>query len=139
MSTLRELEERITHDLSLIDYPARSWVPPRRYQDQPVLDVLIVGAGQGGLAVTFHLLRERVSNIMLIDQRKEGEEGPWTNFARMLTLRTPKYLTRPDLGIPSLTPRAWYEAKHGADAWDKLDKIPRETWRTSISDGTARS
>ena len=122
----------IARDLSLTDYPARSWVPPRRYQDQPVLDVLIVGAGQGGLAVTFHLLRERVSNIMLIDQRKEGEEGPWTNFARMLTLRTPKYLTGPDLGIPSLTPRAWYEAKYGADAWDSLDKIPRETWHEYI-------
>ena len=87
MSTLCDLVARITRDLSLTDYPTRSWIPPRRYQDQPVLDVLIVGAGQGGLAVTFHLLRERVSNIMLIDQRKEGEEGPWTNFARMLTLR----------------------------------------------------
>ena len=87
MSTFGELEAQIARDLSLTDYPARSWVPARRYQDQPVLDVLVVGAGQGGLAVTFHLLRERVSNIMLIDQRKEGEEGPWTNFARMLTLR----------------------------------------------------
>jgi len=116
VGTLADLETRILRDLSLTDYPARSWVPSRRYNDQPVLDVLIVGAGQGGLAVTFHLMRERVSNIMLIDQRKEGEEGPWTNFARMLTLRTPKYLTGPDLGIPSLTPRAWYEAKHGADA-----------------------
>src|SRR4051812_12072871 len=77
-------------------------------------------------------LTTSVSNIMLIDQRKEGEEGPWTNFARMHTLRTPKYLTGPDLGIPSLTPRAWYEAKHGADAWDKLDKIPRETWHEYI-------
>jgi FAD-dependent urate hydroxylase len=132
LSTLRDLEARIARDLSLTDYPARSWVPPRQYEGRSVLDVLIVGAGQGGLAVTFHLLRERVDNIMLIDQRKEGEEGPWTNFARMLTLRTPKYLTGPDLGIPSLTPRAWYEAKYGADAWDRLDKIPRETWHAYI-------
>jgi len=90
LSTLRDLEARIARDLSLTDYPARSWVPPRQYEGRSVLDVLIVGAGQGGLAVTFHLLRERVDNVMLIDQRKEGEEGPWTNFARMLTLRTPK-------------------------------------------------
>ena len=43
MSSLRDLETRIARDLSLTDYPARSWVPARRYRDEPVLDVLIVG------------------------------------------------------------------------------------------------
>jgi hypothetical protein len=31
----------------------------------------------------------------------------------MLTLRSPKQLIGPDLGVPSLTFRAWYEAQHG--------------------------
>ena len=76
LATLADLEATITRDLSLTDYPARSWVPLRRFQDRPVLDVLIVGAGQGGLAVTFHLLRERVGNIMLIDQRMRARKVP---------------------------------------------------------------
>jgi cation diffusion facilitator CzcD-associated flavoprotein CzcO len=46
----------------------------------------------------------------------------------MVTLRTPKHLTPVDFGIPSLTYRAWWEAQHGAEGWDKLDKIPRGDW-----------
>jgi len=43
-------------------------------------------------------------------------------------LRTPKDLTGPDLGIGSLTFRAWYEAQHGSEGWDKLTRIPRPAW-----------
>ena len=46
----------------------------------------------------------------------------------MHTLRTPKYLTGPDLGIPSLTPQAWYEAQHGSGSWEKLSFLPRNAW-----------
>eukprot|EP00878_Enallax_costatus_P025956 GHUV01027820.1.p1 GENE.GHUV01027820.1~~GHUV01027820.1.p1 ORF type:complete len:130 (+),score=28.74 GHUV01027820.1:1312-1701(+) len=46
----------------------------------------------------------------------------------MVTLRTNKALTGPDLGIPSLTFQAFYEAKYGEVAWDALDKIPKEEW-----------
>ena len=34
----------------------------------------------------------------------------------MIMLRTPKDLTGPDLGVGSLTFRAFYEAQHGADS-----------------------
>jgi cation diffusion facilitator CzcD-associated flavoprotein CzcO len=47
----------------------------------------------------------------------------------MLTLRSPKHLTGPDLGVPSLTFRAWYEAQHGADGWEQLHKVGRIDWR----------
>ena len=50
------------------------------------------------------------------------------DFARMDTLRSPKHLTGPDLGVPSLTFRAWYEAQHGTDGWAALYKIPRLEW-----------
>ena len=46
----------------------------------------------------------------------------------METLRSPKQLAGPALGIPSLTFRAWFEAQFGRDAWDALDKIPRLQW-----------
>jgi cation diffusion facilitator CzcD-associated flavoprotein CzcO len=119
----------VRRDLELLSYPERAWLPPRRTVDgQPIYDVLIVGAGQGGLAAAFGLLRERITNILVVDENPADRAGPWLNFARMRTLRTPKYLTGPDLGIPSLTPRAWYEAQHGAGSWQALGLIPKELW-----------
>ncbi len=46
----------------------------------------------------------------------------------MVTLRTPKYVTGPDLGIPNLTFQAWYEAQWGEAAWAALKLIPKELW-----------
>jgi FAD-dependent urate hydroxylase len=127
--TLTDLEARLRADLACLDYPARPWVPERHHDGQAVLDVLIIGAGQGGLATAFALLREKITNILVVDKAARGEEGVWTSFARMITLRTPKHVCGPDLGIGSLTPRAWYEARFGAAAWAALGKIPREYWQ----------
>lgn len=41
---------------------------------------------------------------------------------------TPGPPAGPDLGVPSLTFQAFYEAKHGTAAWAALDKIPRQEW-----------
>ena len=46
----------------------------------------------------------------------------------MDTLRSPKHLTGPDLGFPALTFRAWYEAQHGADGWQRLYKVATSDW-----------
>ncbi|HET8936896.1 MAG TPA: XdhC family protein [Polyangiales bacterium] len=120
---------RVQHDLSLLDYPRRDWLTPRRTaSDGPIFDVIIVGAGQGGLATAFALQRERVKNVLVLDENPIDRAGPWLNFARMHTLRTPKHVTGPDLGIPSLTFRAWYEAGHSAEAWQALGLIPKELW-----------
>jgi len=127
--TLTDLEARVRADLACLDYPAKPWLPPQSLDGRPVLDVLIIGAGQGGLATAFGLLREKITNILVVDQAPRGGEGVWTTFARMITLRTPKHVSGPDLGIGSLTPRAWYEAKFGAAAWEALGKIPREVWQ----------
>ena len=129
---LAELEQRVRRDLSLLDYPAHPWVPARARGQEPVLDVAIVGGGQGGLATAFGLLRQKIANIAVFDRNQAGREGPWVTFARMLTLRTPKHVTGPDLGVPSLTPRAWYEASRGADAWDALGKISRQDWQAYL-------
>jgi len=126
---LDELERTARHDLARLNYPPANWVPARTGPDgQPVLDVLIVGAGMCGQTVGWGLLREGIRNIRVIERNTHGHEGPWNTTARMPILRSPKHLTGPDLGVPSLTFRAWYEAQHGAEGWEKLYKIPRLDW-----------
>jgi len=127
--SLQALECRVRQELEILGYPARSWVPPRERDGAPVLDVLIVGGGQAGLAACFGLKRERIENVQVLDAKPAGLEGPWVDFARMITLRTPKTVTGPDLGLPSLAPRAWFEARYGADAWAPLGKIDRRDWQ----------
>lgn len=46
----------------------------------------------------------------------------------MDTLRTPKYTIGPDCDIPSLTVRAWFEAKYGEERWNEITYIPRIDW-----------
>lgn len=130
--SLAGLAAVVRRDLAFTGYPAHTWVPPRMMQGQRVLDVAIIGAGQGGLGVAFGLMREKITNIAVFDRNPEGREGPWVTFARMITLRTPKHVTGPDYGIASLTPRAWYEAQHGRAGWEALGKIPREIWQAYL-------
>jgi cation diffusion facilitator CzcD-associated flavoprotein CzcO len=129
---LPALEEELNRQLALIGHGGTDWTRPRVHAEGDVHDVVIVGGGQSGLAVAFGLLRERVSNILVIDENPAGYEGPWNTYARMITLRTPKGLNPIDFGVPALSFRAWYEAQHGSDGWDALDKIPRGDWMTYL-------
>ncbi|CAH1204433.1 FAD-dependent urate hydroxylase [Paenibacillus auburnensis] len=126
--SLETLNERVKTDLSYLAYGGADWVRPMEHPEGHVYDVVIVGGGQSGLGAAFGLLRERISNIVIIDENREGLEGPWETYARMVTLRTPKHLTSIDLGIPSLTFRAWWEAQAGPQGWEAIDKIPRGDW-----------
>ncbi|THF72713.1 flavin-containing monooxygenase [Cohnella fermenti] len=126
--SIEQLNERVWTDLAYLAYGGRDWAIPRRHSDGHVYDAVIVGGGQSGLGIAFGLLKERVSNILVIDENPEGEEGPWVTYARMMTLRTPKHLTAIEMGIPSLTFRSWWEAQHGAESWERVDKIPRGDW-----------
>ncbi len=126
---LDALEKVARHDLVRLNFPPANWVPERTAPDgRRVLDVLVVGAGMCGQTAGFGLLREGIRNIRIIERAPHGREGPWNTTARMPILRSPKHLTGPDLGIPSLTFRAWYEAQHGADGWEDLYKIARLDW-----------
>ncbi|WP_234394853.1 hypothetical protein [Acetobacter papayae] len=66
--------------------------------------------------------------MICLDRAEQGREGPWLNYARMPTLRTPKTAVGPALGVPALTFRAWFSAQYGAEAWNALDKIPTPMW-----------
>lgn len=125
---LSSLEARVKRDLEMTAHPRTEWMTPRLYQGKPALDVLIVGAGQSGLCIGFALMRDRVRNILLIDRAPAGHEGPWVTFARMPTLRSPKDQTGPDLGIPSLTFEAWYDALKGPGSFASLHLIPSGAW-----------
>lgn len=127
-TTLAALEADVARDLALTAYPRTPWLVPKTSGGKPVLDCLIIGAGQCGLAVAFALKRDRVDNVLCVDRAPFGREGPWTTFARMRTLRSLKDQTGPDLRTPSLTYQAWHEAQFGADDFSAMRMIPRELW-----------
>jgi len=124
---LAALKARLADELAFLQLPAPRWTPSLERDGEPVADVAIVGAGMTGLAVAAALVQRGVS-VVAYDEAPAGREGPWATTARMETLRSPKHLAGPALGIPSLTFRAWFEAQFGREAWDALDKIPRLQW-----------
>jgi hypothetical protein len=128
VTSLLALEADLARQLALTGYGGVDWTQPRTHPEGHVYDVVIVGGGQSGLAAAFGLMRERISNLLVIDESPQGFEGPWETYARMITLRTPKELNPMDFGIPALTYRAWWEAQHGREGWETLDKIRREDW-----------
>jgi cation diffusion facilitator CzcD-associated flavoprotein CzcO len=125
---LAELERDVRRDLELIAHPRKPWLRPRSVRGVAALDVLVVGAGQCGLAVGFGLRRDRVDNILLVDRAPYGQEGPWVTYGRMPTLRSVKDQTGPDLSVPSLTYQSWHEAQWGAADWQAMKLIPSGTW-----------
>jgi cation diffusion facilitator CzcD-associated flavoprotein CzcO len=126
--TLAELEADARRDLALTAHPRAPWLVPKTCGGAPVLDCLVVGAGQCGLATGFALLRDQVTNIAVVDRASAGREGPWRSYARMRALRSWKDQTGPDLGIPSLTYQAWHEAQWGAAHFAAMRLIPKENW-----------
>ncbi len=124
---LQKLEARLRKDLACLCLPAKRWVPPSKVDGHEVLNVVIVGGGMSGLALSASLLHLGIE-APLVERAPEGFEGPWSTTARMETLRSPKELTGPALGFAALTFNAWFEAQFGQAAWAALDKIPRLQW-----------
>lgn len=125
---LNELERRAHDEMARTEALCADWPKLGDQESEDRHSVVICGAGLSGLSIAFALKRRGIRSVHVIDQSEEGREGPWITCARMQTLRSPKYLSGPDLGIPSLTLRSWYEALHGHQAWDDLDKISRADW-----------
>ena len=53
---LNKLSKQVLVDLDLLDHPKKPWLVKRHHHSgTPVFDVLIIGAGQSGLALSFAL------------------------------------------------------------------------------------
>ena len=112
--------------LRLIGPDPANWVPDRSGIDH---NVAIVGGGQTGCALAFALRRAGIGKVTILEAAPdERRAGIWLNAARMNLLRTPKTLPGPELGIPALSFQAWYEARHGQDAYAAIDRIKRTDW-----------
>ncbi|RYZ01831.1 MAG: hypothetical protein EOO24_14760, partial [Comamonadaceae bacterium] len=139
---LPALRTRLQRDFEYLAYPDQPWVLELDAQElaavapgvapTDVLHCAIVGGGQFGLTVAHGLRMEKVGRVRVFDRNPAGFEGPWMTYARMVMLRTPKHPTGHDLGNASLTFRAWYEAQHGAEGWDKLFRISRPDWQAYL-------
>lgn len=125
---LAALEAQLAQDLDFLEMPSKPWVPLRVHDREPVRDVVVIGAGMCGLAATAKFILTGITNVIAYDAAPEGKEGPWVTFARMQTLRSPKTLHGPALGLAQLTFRAWFTAQWGVEAWRSLDKIPKGQW-----------
>lgn len=125
---LAALNARVRQDLAYLNYPAANWSKPVEADGQKVSDVVIIGGGMCGLVAWHSLTRGGIANLRIVDQAPEGSEGPWMTYARMETLRSPKTLLGPALGMASLTFRAWFTALYGEEEWETLFRIPRPMW-----------
>lgn len=129
-SRLEALAAQLSDEMETTEALGRAWAQPPLPGPSgvPRYNVVICGAGMSGLAIAFGLKRRGIEGVLVIDRAAKGREGPWIGCARMKTLRSPKYLAGPDFGLPSLTPRAWFEAVYGKDAYESLDKMSRQDW-----------
>src|SRR5579859_5748554 len=131
MSQSADPDVHARNALRLIGPDPANWVPDRAGIDH---NVTIVGGGQTGCALAFALRRAGVGNVTILEAAPDEQRaGLWLNAARMNLLRTPKTLPGPELGIPALSFQAWYEARHGQDAYAAIDRIPRTDWADYLS------
>jgi cation diffusion facilitator CzcD-associated flavoprotein CzcO len=126
------LTQAARDDLAALGFPAPAWLPAFGCADGDVADVAIVGGGQSGLIAAAALKWDGLTDLRIFERSAPGAEGPWTTFARMETLRSPKTQVGSEFNVPSLSVRRWYEARHGAQAWSDLPAIPRTEWKAYL-------
>jgi cation diffusion facilitator CzcD-associated flavoprotein CzcO len=126
---LAALNVRVRQDLSYLNYPPANWSKPvTTAAGDDVSDVVVIGGGMCGLVAWHALTRAGIANLRIVDRAPKGFEGPWVTYARMETLRSPKILLGPALGVASLSFRAWFTALYGEAEWEELFRIPRPMW-----------
>jgi len=131
MNRSTDLDSCARTALRLIGPDPANWVPDRQGIDH---NVAIIGGGQTGCALAFALRRAGIGKVTVLDAAPDEQRaGIWLNAARMNLLRTPKTLPGPELGIAALSFQAWYEARHGQEAYTAIDRIRRTDWADYLS------
>lgn len=125
MSAFHEHDAAARQALRHLGPETPNWVPPRPGIDH---DVAVVGGGQCGIATAFALRQAGIGNVALYDAGDAARPGIWLTKARMHTLRTIKDIPGPELNNPVLGFRAWFEARHGQQAFEALTRIARTDW-----------
>ncbi len=127
---LPALEAELREQLARLCLPRKEWTKPHPGPDgTAMLDVLVIGAGQYGTGIGAALKLNGITNFLILDKAGEGREGPWVTYARMPTLRSPKFHPGICFGVPAMTFQSWYRAAHGDAAWNRLYKIPNGVWQ----------
>jgi len=115
-------------------YSKQSWVPPAKTADaEKIHDVVIVGAGQSGLALAFQLKLRGVRRIAVVDSQEKDRAGPWWSFARMPRMRNPKMIPGPDCGNPLLRFKSWFCAAYSEVEYNSFDFVPLKYWQEYLS------
>lgn len=116
--------------LRLLGPGTDNWIAARDDVDH---DVAVIGGGQTGITTAHALKRAGVQRVTVLEGRPDPAELSWRSRARMLTLRTPKDISGPELGNPALSFRAWFESLHGPDVFDDVDRIATADWAEYLS------
>jgi cation diffusion facilitator CzcD-associated flavoprotein CzcO len=112
--------------LRLLGPAPASWVPAHEGVDH---NVVVVGGGQTGSAFAFALQRAGIGGVSVIDAAADASRsGVWLTRARMHKLRTLKSLVGPEGPVTALGFQAWFESRHGRDAYAAIDRIARTDW-----------
>ncbi|MGW5969537.1 FAD/NAD(P)-binding protein [Streptomyces sp. NPDC055186] len=115
-------------------YSKQSWVEPAvTPAGEKIHDVAVIGAGQNGLALAYRLKLRGIRRVQVIDAQPLDQAGPWSSFARMPQLRTPKAIPGPDCGNPLLSFKAWFCSLHSAEEYEEFDFIPIGHWRQYLA------
>ena len=131
MTLSSEFDDFARRTVDLAGPEPKNWVADSKATEH---NVVIVGGGQSGCALAFALRRAGIGKVTVIETAlNEEQTGIWLTTARMNTLRTPKEMMGPELGIQGLSFKAWYTARHGLEAYDALVRIPRLDWAEYLS------
>lgn len=122
---LQRLEQEAERQGAASAGDEKPWIGAR----DGVTPVVVVGGGQAGLVLARGLRRRGIADVVVVDAAPADQAGPWTTYARMHTLRTPKDIAWPTWGVTATTPRAWFEAVYGAEAWHRIAFFPTVAWQ----------
>jgi cation diffusion facilitator CzcD-associated flavoprotein CzcO len=129
---MAQLSDAARRDLALFGFPNPAWIVPALGGEADVEDVIVVGGGQTGLMAAAALKWDGLKRVAVLDAAPAGAEGPWTTFARMSELRTPKTAAGMEFNIANLSIQRWFETRYGTKAWLDLTRIPRTDWKTYL-------